>query len=67
MKQLLGATTLMLCFGGLLMAVITLISKELLVHTVDIAADHSLVILEPKGRFVSPLNMYILVFSLIVA
>lgn len=49
------------------MAVITLISKELLVHTVDIAADHSLVTLEPEGRFVFPLNIFILVFSLIVA
>lgn len=41
----------MLCFGGPLMAAITLISRELLVHTVDIAADLFLVTLGPKGRF----------------
>lgn len=40
------------------MAAITLISKELLVHTVDLAADHSLVTLGPRRIFLFPLNMF---------
>lgn len=58
MKQLPEAITSMLCFGGLLMAATTLISRELLVRTVDLAADLFLVTLGLKRRFLLRLGTF---------
>lgn len=47
------------------MAAITLTSKELLIHTVDLAVDHFLATLGPKRRILLSIRMLHLLFVLI--